>query len=75
MSHNNEQFIDQPQQNDFTPTRAAIFVDLTNMFNSVSRAELFDIIATDFPNSLRYSTNNTGQYITNGIKQIGDTYT
>ena len=44
-----EKFIDHPQQQQLTPSRAAIFVDLTNMFNSVSRAELFDIIATDFP--------------------------
>jgi hypothetical protein len=51
-----ERFIDQPQQNDFTPTRAAIFVNLTNMFNSVSRAELFDIIATDFPELYQLTT-------------------
>jgi hypothetical protein len=41
-----EKFIDTPQQQQLTPSRAAIFVDLSNMFNSVSRAELFDIIAT-----------------------------
>ena len=44
-----ERFIEQPEEKDTLPSRAAIFVDLTNMFNSVSRAELFDIIATDFP--------------------------
>ena len=44
-----EKFIDQPQQQNTSPSRAAIFVDLTNMFNSVSRQELFDIIHDDFP--------------------------
>jgi len=44
-----EKFVDQPQRNDLIPTRAAIFVDLTNMFNSVSRTELFDVIHSDFP--------------------------
>ena len=62
-----ERFIDQPQQNNTNPTRAAIFVDLTNMFNSVSRAELFDIIATDFPElyhltSLLYEEHGTVHY-------------
>ncbi len=56
-----DRFITQPQQNNTTPTRAAIAVDLTNMFNSVSQAELFDIIHTDFPElasftSLLYDT-------------------
>jgi hypothetical protein len=27
----------------------AIFVDLTNMFNAVSREELFDVINANFP--------------------------
>jgi len=44
-----EKFINSPQQNNLTPSRAAIFVDLTNMFNAVSRTELFDIINKDFP--------------------------
>ena len=38
-----------PQSNDLLPTRAALFIDLTNMFNNVSREELFDIINTHFP--------------------------
>jgi hypothetical protein len=37
------------QQRKDLPSRAAIFVDLTNMFNAVSRKELFDIINKDFP--------------------------
>jgi hypothetical protein len=37
------------QQENKLPTRAALFMDLTNMFNQVSREELFDIIQTDFP--------------------------
>ena len=62
-----ERFIDQPQQNNKHPTRAAVFVDLTNMFNSVSRHELFDIIANDFPElynftSLLYDTDGTVHY-------------
>ena len=44
-----KKFINQPQQHKQTPSQAAFFVDLINMFNSVSRTELFDIIATDFP--------------------------
>lgn len=44
-----ERHIIQPQTQDTIPTRAALFIDLTNMFNNVSREELFDIIHTDFP--------------------------
>jgi hypothetical protein len=44
-----EKFIVSPQSNEDSPSRAAIFVDLTNMFNAVSRDELFDIINQDFP--------------------------
>jgi hypothetical protein len=40
--------IARQQRNDL-PSRAAIFVDLTNMFNAVSRKKLFDIINKDFP--------------------------
>jgi hypothetical protein len=62
-----ERFIDQPQRRNQLPTRSAVFVDLTNMFNSVSRHELFDIIATDFPElysftSLLYDVNGTVHY-------------
>jgi hypothetical protein len=38
-----------PQQQNKLPTRSAIFVDLTNMFNAVSREEHFDVINADFP--------------------------
>lgn len=44
-----KKFINSPQQNNISPSRAAIFVDLTNMFNSLSCTELFDIINADFP--------------------------
>ena len=62
-----ERFIKQPQQHNKAPTRAAVFVDLTNMFNSVSRCELFDVIATDFPElynltSLLYGSDGTVHY-------------
>ena len=62
-----EQFIDIPQQKNELPSRAAIFVDLTNMFNSVSRQELFDVINSDFPElrqltSLLYEDEGTVKY-------------
>jgi hypothetical protein len=44
-----EKFIINKQDANTLPTRAAVFIDLTNMFNSVSRDELFDIIRSDFP--------------------------
>jgi hypothetical protein len=44
-----EKYIDKPQKDNKLPIRAAIFVDLKNMFNSVSRAELFKTIAENFP--------------------------
>ncbi len=44
-----EQFIHHNQEVNSLPTRAAVFVDLTNMFNSVARDELFNIIHLDFP--------------------------
>jgi hypothetical protein len=37
------------EQRNKLPSRAAIFVNLTNMFNAVSCEELFDIINKDFP--------------------------
>jgi hypothetical protein len=43
-----KKFIIARQQRNNLPSRAAIFVDLTNMFNAVSREELFDIINKDF---------------------------
>jgi hypothetical protein len=38
------------------PTRAAIFFDLTNQFNSVSREDYFNVISTSFPELLPLST-------------------
>ena len=48
-----EKYIEVPQKIDNeTPSRAFIFSDITNMFNSVSREALFDIIGTTFPELL-----------------------
>jgi hypothetical protein len=47
-----EKYIGLPQKNGEIPLRAAIFFDLTNQFNSVSRQEFFHIIATHFPELL-----------------------
>ena len=47
-----EKYIDIPQKNGDLPSRAAIFFDLTNQFNSVSRQEFFHVIATHFPELL-----------------------
>ena len=47
-----EKFIDRPQQQQALPTRAAVFFDLTNQFNSVSREEFTNVIATSFPELL-----------------------
>ena len=44
-----DKFIQQPQWKQALPTHAAIFADLTNMFNNVSRDELTNIIHTNFP--------------------------
>jgi len=44
-----ENFIDLPQRTNKLPTRAAIFFDLTNQFNSVSHEEFFNVIETSFP--------------------------
>ncbi|KAL7529537.1 hypothetical protein ACHAXR_009934, partial [Thalassiosira sp. AJA248-18] len=50
-----EKFIQLPQQRQLdsdqpsVPTRAAVFIDLTNMFNSVSREELLDVIRVHYP--------------------------
>ena len=51
-----DRFIAQPQQLNKLPTRSAVFIDLTNMFNSVSRHELFDIIANDFPELYNFTS-------------------
>jgi hypothetical protein len=58
-----EKYIDCPQQKQALPTRAAIFFDLTNQFNSVSREEFKNVIATSFPelppSSHSFMTNRT----------------
>jgi hypothetical protein len=38
------------------PTRAAIFFDLTNQFNSLSHKEFFNLISTSFPELLPLTT-------------------
>jgi hypothetical protein len=62
-----EKYIDNPQQSGCLPTRAAIFVDLTNQFNSVSWEESKNVIATSFPEllplvTLFYDQPNTVHY-------------
>ena len=51
-----EKYIDSRQQQDLLPTRAAVFFDLTNQFNSVSRQEFFDVIRLHFPELLPLTT-------------------
>jgi hypothetical protein len=51
-----ECYIDMPQRSNRTPTRAAVFFDLTNQFNSVSRQEFFDVISKHFPELLPLTT-------------------
>jgi hypothetical protein len=47
-----KKIIDCPQRSNKLPARAAIFFDLTNQFNSVSRKEFFNVIETSFPQIL-----------------------
>jgi hypothetical protein len=44
-----EKYIISPQQQSKLPSRAAAFIDLTNMFNNISREELFNIVHNHFP--------------------------
>jgi hypothetical protein len=62
-----KKYIDNPKQSGRLPTRAAIFFDLTNQFNSVSREEFKNVIATSFPEllplvTLFYDQPNTFHY-------------
>ena len=62
-----EKYIDNPQQSNRLPTRAAIFFDLTNQFNSVAREEFKNVIAISFPEllplvTLFYDQPNTVHY-------------
>ena len=47
-----EKYISLPQSTNTLPTRAAVFFDLTNQFNSVSREAFFKVIADSFPEIL-----------------------
>ena len=51
-----EKYIDIPQRRDLPPTRAAVFFDLINQFNSVSREEFFHVIQDHFPEILPLTT-------------------
>jgi hypothetical protein len=51
-----KKFIDAPQQAHCSPTRAAVFFNLTNQFNSVSHSNFFSIIAEHFPEILPLTT-------------------
>jgi hypothetical protein len=51
-----ERFIDRPQRTQQLPTRAVIFFNLTNQFNSVSREAFFNVISTSFPELLPLTT-------------------
>ena len=47
-----EKYINLPQCSNSLSTQAAVFFDLTNQFNSVSREEFKNVIATSFPELL-----------------------
>jgi len=44
-----EKYITLPQSTNNLPSHAAVFFDLTNQFNSVSRQAFFNVIAKSFP--------------------------
>jgi hypothetical protein len=44
-----EKYISNNEQQGLPPTRAAVFFDLSNMFNNISRVEFLDIISASFP--------------------------
>ena len=44
-----DKYISEPEQNGSTPSRSLVSLDITNMFNSVSREKCREIIATEFP--------------------------
>ena len=44
-----KKYITNNEQHGLPPTRAAVFFDLSNMFNAISPVEFLDIIATSFP--------------------------
>ena len=47
-----EKYISLPQSTNTLPARAAVFFDLTNQFNIVSREAFFKVIADSFPEIL-----------------------
>jgi hypothetical protein len=51
-----EKYISTPESQGHLPTRAAVFFDLTNQFNSVSREAFFDVISNSFPEILPLTT-------------------
>jgi hypothetical protein len=51
-----EKCISLPQSTGCIPTQAAVFFDLTNQFNSVSRKAFFNVIAKSFPEMLPLTT-------------------
>jgi hypothetical protein len=51
-----EKYISLPQSKNILPSRAAVFFDLTNQFNSVSREAFFKVIADSFPEILPLTT-------------------
>ncbi len=51
-----EKYISHPQSTGATPFHAAVFFDLTNQFNSVSRKAFFDVITQSFPEILPLAT-------------------
>ena len=51
-----EKYISLPQSKNFLPSRAAVFFDLTNQFNSVSREAFFKVITDSIPEILPLTT-------------------
>jgi hypothetical protein len=51
-----EEDISHPESISEHPSRAAVFLDLTNQFNSVSWDAFFDVIARSFPEILPLTT-------------------
>jgi hypothetical protein len=51
-----EKYISLPQSKNILPSRAAVFFDLTNQFNSVSREAFFKVIEDSFPEILPLTT-------------------
>ena len=51
-----EKYTSLPQSTDTLPSRAAVFFDLTNQFNTVSREALFKVIEDSFSKILPLTT-------------------